>query len=290
VLMSDSNKNDHRRYWLKERLKERFVSQCSSALVGGTESRRYLIELGMAPAAIFDSCDVVDNEHFRVGAEAARWERRRHQAQLGLPEEYFFACARFEPVKNLRRLIEAYAVYALSTRPAAWKLVIAGDGPSRSELEACVHNLRVAGGVIFAGLKTYQELPAIYGLAKALIHVSTKETWALVVNEAMAASLPVLVSNRCGCAPDLVRDGDNGFTFDPLDVKDIAQKMLTVHRDSLLRERMGQRSAEIIAEWGPQRFADGLKRAVEFALDRGPATGTLASRAVVRLMAATCNS
>ncbi len=168
--------------------------------------------------------------------------------------------------------------------------MIAGDGPSRSELEACARNLRVEGGVIFAGLKTYRELPAMYALARAFIHASTRDPWGLVVNEAMAAGSPVLVSERCGCAPDLVRDGDNGFTFDPWDVRDIAEKMLTVHRDSSLRESMGRRSAEIIAEWGLQRFARGLKRAVEFAIERGPARGTLTSRAVLRLMAATTNS
>lgn len=289
VVMSESNQHDHKRQWLKERLKARFVGQCSAALAGGRESGRYLVDLGMPFAGIFDSCDVVDNEHFRTGAEAARRERLRIQAQLAVPEEYFFACARFEPKKNLHRLIEAYASYATAAGSSAWKLVIAGDGPLRPELEACARNLGVEGAVLFAGLKGYQELPAIYGLAGAFIHASTTEQWGLVVNEAMAAGLPVLVSTRCGCAPDLVKDGDNGFTFDPWDPKEMAQKMLTIHRDSSLRERMGRRSAEMISEWGPERFARGLKHAVEFALERGPAKGTLASRAVVRLMAATCN-
>ena len=193
VLMSDSNQHDYKRRWLTESLKMRFVGQCSSALVAGTGSRRYLVELGMAPESIFDSCDVVDNEHFRTGAEAARRDRLRCRAQLAVPEEYFIACARFEPTKNFHRLIEAYALYASAAGPGAWKLVIAGDGSSRQELEALARSLHVEDGVIFAGLKTYQELPGIYGLAKAFIFVSLRETWGLVVNEAMATSLPVLV-------------------------------------------------------------------------------------------------
>lgn len=290
VLMSESNQHDHSRNWLKEQLKARFVAQCSAGLAGGTESRRYLVELGMAPESIFDGYDVVDNEHFRAGAEAARRDRLRCRAQLAVPEEYFFACARFEPKKNFHRLIEAFALYASAAGPSAWKLVIAGDGPSRPELEALARSLHVEDGVIFAGLKTYQELPVIYGLAKAFIHASTTEQWGLVVNEAMAAGLAVLVSKRCGCAPDLVKDGVNGFTFDPRDAGEIAEKMLTVHRDASLPERMGRRSAEMIAEWGPERFGRGLMHAAEFALNRGPAKETLLSRAVVRLMAATSNS
>ncbi len=91
VLMSESNKHDHSRNWLKEQLKARFVAQCSAGLAGGTESRRYLVELGMAPESIFDGYDVVDNEHFRAGAQAARRDRLRCRAQLAVPEEYFFA-------------------------------------------------------------------------------------------------------------------------------------------------------------------------------------------------------
>jgi 1,2-diacylglycerol 3-alpha-glucosyltransferase len=59
------------------------------------------------------------------------------------------------------------------------------------------------------------------GLASAFIQASTTEQWGLVVNEAMASGLPVLVSERCGCAPDLVKNGVNGYTFDPYDIKEI---------------------------------------------------------------------
>lgn len=290
VVMSDSNQQDYKRNWLAEQVKKKFVGQCSAALVGGDWSRRYLVELGMERASIFDGYDVVDNEHFRTGAEAARENAGHFRQQLAVPEEYFLACARFEPKKNLHRLIDAYALYTRAAEAGAWKLVIAGDGPSRPELEAYTRNLGVEDGVVFVGLKTYLELPGIYGLAKAFVHTSTTEQWGLVVNEAMAAGLPVLVSERCGCTAELVRDGENGFTFSPWDVKQIAEKMRAIHRDPPLRERMGRRSAEMIAEWGPERFAQNLTRAVDFALERGPVAGTLISRTVVRLLAATCST
>ena len=76
------------------------------------------------------------------------------------------------------------------------------------------------------GFKQYDELPIYYGLAGAFIHASTTEQWGLVVNEAMAAGLPVIVSERCGCAPDLVENGRNGFTFDPYDVDALTHLML----------------------------------------------------------------
>jgi glycosyltransferase involved in cell wall biosynthesis len=102
----------------------------------------------------------------------------------------------------------------------------------------------------------------------------------------MAAGLPVLVSERCGCVSELVKNGVNGFTFNPFDSGGIAQKMLMIHRDLSLLERMGQESAAIIVDWGPERFARNLRRAVECALDRGPQRSGMISKAVVRLMAA----
>jgi len=286
VLMSESNRHDHTRYWLKEQIKHQFISRCGAALVGGRWSRNYLIDLGMDPSSIFDGYDVVDNEHFGAGANAARLDQFRVRTQLKLPEHYFLACARFEPKKNLHGLIRAYASYSRTAGPSAWRLVIAGDGPSRTKLESLAQSLGLTEQVIFAGLRTYEEMPSLYGLAKAFVHASTTEQWGLVVNEAMAAGLPVLVSKRCGCVAELVREGDNGFTFDPRKPEDIAERMLSVHHDPLLRDRMGRRSRHIIADWGPERFATNLRRAVECALERGPREPTFVSRAVIRAMAA----
>jgi glycosyltransferase involved in cell wall biosynthesis len=117
------------------------------------------------------------------------------------------------------------------------------------------------------GFKQYPDLPAYYGLAKAFIHASTTEQWGLVVNEAMASGLPVLVSNRCGCAMNLVKDGVNGFTFDPFNVEEMAEVMLRLTETPKHRlTEMGDASREIISNWGPERFAKGLHDAVETAL------------------------
>ena len=286
VLMSETNKHDSANAWWREETKRRFVSHCSAALVGGAWHRDYLIQLGMSSECVFDGYDAVDNEHFRAGAERARLDPDRARACLNLPCDYFLACARFEPKKNLRGLIEAYGRYVRQAGPEPWRLVVVGDGPSRADLVSLATELGVGEQVVFKGLAGYEELPGIYGLAKAFVHASTTEQWGLVVNEAMAAGLPVLVSDRCGCVSELVKDGVNGFIFNPRDTEGIAQRMLLIHQDGSLLHRMGQQSAAIIAEWGVERFARNLSRAVEFALDRGPRKSGVISRAVVSLMAA----
>ena len=108
----------------------------------------------------------------------------------------------------------------------------------------------------------------------------------LVVNEAMAAGLPVLVSDRCGCAPDLVEVGVNGFTFDPCDVEELAGLMQRVAAmTDGQRDAMGLAGQRIIADWGPERFADGLMQAVQAALRRPPPTPSLFDQALVWALA-----
>ncbi len=85
------------------------------------------------------------------------------------------------------------------------------------------------------------------------------------MNEATAAGLPVIVSERCGCVSDLVEHGRNGYRFDPFDVVGLSSLMLRMASGSLEREAMGRRSREIIAKWGLSRFAEGLEAAARLA-------------------------
>jgi len=237
------------------------VGLCSAALVGGSRHRDYLTKLGMAQNRIFLGYDAVDNDHFREGASKARQHAESERRRLGLPPEYFLSCCRFGAKKNLTALITAYAGYRdLTERP--WALVLLGDGELRPAVTALVESLGLQNCVILAGAKGYNELPAYYGLARCLVHASTTEQWGLVVNEAMAAGLPVLVSERCGCSPELVQEHVNGYTFRPTDTERLAHLMLHVAADSALCKRLGEASASLVSAWGPQRFAAGLVGAV----------------------------
>jgi glycosyltransferase involved in cell wall biosynthesis len=120
--------------------------------------------------------------------------------------------------------------------------------------------------ILMPGFKQYSELLVYYGLAGAFILASTSEQWGLVVNEAMAAGLPVIVSSRCGCAPDLVKHGENGFVFDPEDANSLAQHLRYVSSDECPRDLMGEASRKIINEWDLQLFARNLHKAAELAL------------------------
>ena len=266
VLMSESTAYDCPRTKLKESIKSQVVRLCSAALVGGRPHVDYIVALGMPRDRTFVGYDVVDNEHFSQGADKAREVETVLRQRLMLPKHYFLSSARFEKKKNLFRLLRAYAAYRAMAGRNHWKLVVLGDGILRPQLLELRSQLGLVEDAMFPGFKGYDELPNYYGLASAFVHASTSEQWGLVVNEAMASGLPVLVSARCGCAPDLLDEGKNGWTFDPLDVEPLAELMLRISRMTPEETlAMGRASQEIIARWTPETFADGLLHAVEAA-------------------------
>jgi 1,2-diacylglycerol 3-alpha-glucosyltransferase len=278
VVMSESSRQDEPRNWWKEAIKRRIAGLYSAALVGGQRHVEYLAELGMPRERIFTGYDVVDNHYFRQKAEEVRSQRSEVRQKYALPENYFLASARFVGKKNLSTLIEAYAEYRRRSSAFAkataekeiaakepWDLVILGDGPLRETLNTQLSTLNLNEHVHLPGFKPYDELPIYYALANAFVHASTTEQWGLVVNEAIASGLPVIVSERCGCMPELVQG--NGFTFDPTNEHELTARLLEMASLSdEERKRLGDNSYRIAAKFAPERFGEGLERAATAAM------------------------
>ena len=264
VLMSDSQHEDRRRIAPIEWVKKRLVRLSGAALVAGQSHIHYLGMLGFPLERVFTGYDVVDNDHFAQGADRVRRDSES-RSRLQLPERFFLTSCRFVPQKNVLRLLAGYARYRQAVTDA-WDLVLLGDGPLMGQIRSGLNQLGLEGSVHLRGFKQYEELPAYYALAGAFVLASVREPWGLVVNEAMASGIPVLVSARCGCARDLVHNGKNGWTFDPFDVEGLAALMARVSQlTPEQRLAMGCASQEIIAHWKPETFAEGLWRAVEAA-------------------------
>jgi glycosyltransferase involved in cell wall biosynthesis len=86
------------------------------------------------------------------------------------------------------------------------------------------------------------------------------------VNEAIASGLPVIVSDRCGCVPELVNG--NGFTFDPLNDQELAARLLeTASLSEHDLASFAEASHRIAARFAPDRFAEGLERAAKMAIN-----------------------
>jgi glycosyltransferase involved in cell wall biosynthesis len=232
-----------------------------AAFVGGSVHRDYLKKLGMPEHRIWQPYDVVDNEHFAEIADEARVNPERWRRELDLPKHYFLYVGRFSPEKNLLGLLRAYALYSEKC-DAAWPLVMVGDGPQRSELERVVSS---AGHdrVFLRPFQQIRTLPIYYALASCFILASTVDPWGLVVNEAMACGLPVLVSRLCGAGFDLIEEGQNGFRFDPNEAGTLAELLARMSSlENSERERMSAHSRRIVAGFTPEVWAKQLAECI----------------------------
>jgi glycosyltransferase involved in cell wall biosynthesis len=286
VVMSESSRQDEARTWWKEAIKRRIVGLYSAALVGGERHVEYLVKLGMPRERIFTGYDVVENDYFRRRAEEVRRQEPEVKKQHCLPENYFLASSRFIEKKNLTWLIRAYAEYRQKSQSGAkamWDLVLLGDGPLRETLKSQISTLKLNEHVHLPGFKPYEELPVYYGLAKTFVHASTSEQWGLVVNEAIASGLPVIVSNRCGCAPELVNG--NGLTFGPTNEHELTAGLLQMTSlPDQERKHLGDTSYKIAANFTPERFGESLERAARVAMDGPQKTFGVMDRALLFVM------
>lgn len=284
VVLMESKADDAERSPVREWIKARIVQQFDAALAGGSPQIAYLEQLGFPQDYIFTPYDVVDNAFFSEGATAAREDPSsfRHLPGLDDRRPYFLASSRFVARKNLDTLLRAYASYR-TIADAPWRLLLLGDGPERERLETIVAEERIEG-VIFCGFRQIEELPAYYGFAGAFVHPALTEQWGLVVNEAMASGLPVLVSNRVGAAYDLVHHGDNGFTFDPENSAQLAHYMRQVADPETDRAAMGKCSKDIVKAWAPSRFGEGLWQAIQAGQQRERHASSLIARTLTWAM------
>lgn len=268
ALMTESTAGDHARSWWKELPKQLALRGLFDwAVCGGSAHVAYLRQLGFPTERIVGSYDVVDNALFRDGTRLLR--EQKHPAPV--PAPYFLYVGRLAEEKNVAGLLRSW--FAYRETGGTWPLVLCGDGPERPALQAAVGATPFGADVHFPGLKSSRELLPFYAFAGCFVLPSTREPWGLVVNEAMAAGLPVLVSDRCGSGLDLVRDGENGYRFP---AGDQAQLTCLLHTVASLapeaRERMGRRSGEIVAGFSPEEFGASIAHIA--AARRAKSTGT----------------
>jgi glycosyltransferase involved in cell wall biosynthesis len=235
-----------------------FVRAAAAYLATGTRARSYLLELGAEPAEVFIFPNACDVEAIGAAADAARaaGESARLQRELapnGLPLVLYVG--RLVAVKGVDTLLDAVA--ALGRRGLPVSLTIAGDGPERGDLERRARSLDVRP--VFLGEVAPDALPALYAAATVVCLPSRDEPWGVVVNEAYAAGTPVVASEACGAAADLVIPNETGERFAVDNAGELADALAHVLSDSGER---GRRGRELVQHWGYARAEHGLAGAL----------------------------
>ena len=308
VMMNESHAGTSRATGVAGRLKRRLVGLFDAALVGGAPHRRYFTTMGLPQTRVFTGYDAVDNEFFARKADEVRSREVEARRQWGLPDRYFLSLGRFVEKKNLSTLIRAYRLFLEANPESNIHLVMVGSGEAESEVgklaegyELPVYDKKRAGreaasfrclkpGVHLYGFRQIDDNPVFYALAEAFILPSLYEEWGLVVNEAMASGLPVIISQTAGCAEDLLEPADpwnkmtptecallsnwdllnkareNGFVFDPKSSHELSRVLLWLEASPGCRRAMGQASRRIVQKFSCGNFAMNALLAANVAL------------------------
>lgn len=256
-----------RKSW-KNQIKRIMFSRVDATLGHGAESQKFAIQFGVPPERALQLPHAIDVVHYRQGAKKVLKDRDRLRHRLGLQGCTFVYAGRLWWGKGLDYLLEAFEMVQRKSRQEV-SLLLVGDGPEEARLRrAC--ETRGIRNVVFAGFKQKPELPRYYALADVFVFPTLGDPYGLVVDEAMACSLPVISTSAAGEIRDRIEEGRNGYIVPPEDAMALAERMLHLARNPGLCRGMGERSYEKIKGHTPERWAEDFEGIVHALLSRGP--------------------
>lgn len=235
----------------------RFIYRSADyAFYVGENNRNYYLSHGFAPDKLFFAPHAIDNRRFSdpdgsKASEAAAW---RQQLGIEAHEAVVLFVGKFEPKKNPDILLRAARLLTGNII----HFIFAGNGMLEKEMIEMAAGLP---GIHFIPFQNQSKMPIVYRLADllALPSAGPGETWGLAVNEAMACGKAVLVSNKCGCAIDLVVPGKNGFIMEAGNTNQCAEFLLQMTRSKDILQGMGAFSASHIASWSFEAVCNSFR-------------------------------
>jgi len=265
VMMCDSHDGTNKASGWKGRIKEWLITRYDTGLVAGSRHVSFFSRLGLPKERLLTGYDVVDNGFYARAQQLG--EKNPKRMRLLSVSRHVEKKALHLLVEAVRRLVREEGLLV--------QLVFVGDGPLNASLrEQCQSGgldlreikgleLPADGDVCFCGFRQADENLHFYGAADVFVIPSSEEEWGLVVNEAMAAGLPVVASDAVGCVPDLVRDGETGLVFEAGDIDDLTDKLRSLAMDTQMRARLANKARRHMDDWGLGHFAGSVGKLVE---------------------------
>lgn len=257
VLLVESNDRDARPGWrraVKGTVVPSLVRGAAHVLVVGTLARESMLARGADPERIDVFADTIDVAALgrQVDELGPRREELRTEAGLGSDDVAVLSVARLAAEKGLDMLVRA----AAEAGDPRLVVVLAGSGPERDRLVELARreNVRL---VVLPHLE-WERIAERYVIADVFALLSTHEPWGVVVNEAAAAGLPLVLSDRVGAAHDLLDDGGNGILVPAGDSSAAAEALRTLAADAGRRREMGLASRKVVADWGYEPSIEAL--------------------------------
>ncbi|TMK71184.1 MAG: glycosyltransferase [Actinobacteria bacterium] len=267
VLLVESHDHGPRPGWrraVKGTVVPRLVRPAAGALAVGSLARRSLEARGADAERIRVFANTIDVPAWRHRAAALAKRRPELRAGLGFGEEdvVVVSVGRVAAEKGFDTLIRSVA----DAGDERLALVLAGHGPEQTRLEWLASELGVR--LHTTGHLDSGELARVYVAGDVFALLSSRESWGVVVNEAAASGLPLVLSDQVGAAHDLLRDGENGFLVPAGDAAAAARALRRLAADPVRRSAMGERSQALVGDWDYDSSVESFVAAVHEAIAR----------------------
>jgi glycosyltransferase involved in cell wall biosynthesis len=267
VCYERTSHTERRAQWYRTAYRRLVMKLIDAMAVNGRLCREYTESLGMPSNRITTGQMVADtNGLVQQLARVTNDDKKQLRNRLGVSGLVFLFVGRLIELKGLRQLINAWAEVEKS-HPGQATLVIVGSGPEKEHLKAQCAELKLSG-VRFPGKVDYDAIAPYYAASDVFVIPTLEDNWSLVVPEAMACGLPILCSQYNGCYPELVKDGGNGWVFDPLNEESIAQALKNCLENQEWLPAMGQQSKVIVTGHTPTHAAEAIFQACHLAVTR----------------------
>jgi glycosyltransferase involved in cell wall biosynthesis len=272
VLLVESNERDARSGWrraVKETVVPRVVRGAAEVLVVGRLAREAMLARGVEPERVSLFADTIDAGAFGDAADrlAPRRDELRAAAGVGPGDVAVLSVARLAPEKGLDTLVRAVA----AADDPRLILLLAGSGPERERLEALAAELGVR--LVVLPELPWERIAERFALAEVFALLSRHEPWGVVVNEAAACGLPLVLSDRVGAAYDLLEDGRNGALVPVDDHAAAGAAIRALAADPERRRAAGAASRELMRAWGYEPSIENLIRVVRRVAGRAATVG-----------------
>ena len=254
-----------RRAAWKELSKHFLFRSVDGVKVPGRDGARMAQQYGVPYSRVCAVTQSIDARHYRRALEVSDAWRSKRRAELGLRGCVFLYVGRLWSGKGLDYLFEAYR--SLLRQCPNTSLLLVGDGVDENQYRTLARDLP---GVSFAGFVQTTNLPEYYALADVFVFPTLGDPHGLVVEEAMAAGLPVICTEAAGDIRHRLPEGEAGYVIPPMDATCLADRMLLLARDGKLRKGLASKALQLVADQSHERWAVDFEAFIERILSLPP--------------------
>jgi len=234
----------------------------------GTRAKEYLVSLGANPQKIFISFNTTNLEKYQRLSGGFRKNKLKIRKQIGvINDRVVLFYGQLIERKGVGELLRAFKKVSFFVPHA--RLLVVGSGRQKEAYLKLAKSIGL-GRITFLEDPGDEKVCKYYAIADILVAPSLEEVWGLVVNQAMASGLPVIVSKKCGSSADLVKDKWNGLIVNPKNRNELSSSIIRLLKSPGLRKTFAYRSRSLLKNFRPEVTVRGFNSAINASLKRTP--------------------